>query len=81
MIKYKSEENYYNVLKRGSYIFSIKDYTYIFTKQEWDEIPIVNNQPSFNVVSQYLQIETFEEDGVVKRRWIVTDVPPEIQDE
>ena len=58
-------------------VFGIKNYSYFMTYEEYDDIPFVNSQPAFDANSQYLTIETFEEDDTLKRRWVVTDTEPE----
>lgn len=51
----------------------IRDYTYFMSYQELEEAPFVNEQPNFDLQTQELLIENFEEEGVFKRRWVVVD--------
>lgn len=74
MIKlYKIDNGYVEALQLYPYVFSIRNYTYFFTKEEWAAMPFTNTQPAFNPDTHDLVVEDYEEDDVVKRRWIVTE--------
>lgn len=69
---FKTDEGYDALLAQYPYVFSIRNYTYFFTKEEWAAIPITNTPPAFNPETQDLLLEEYEDSGVVKRRWVVS---------
>lgn len=73
----KGTEKHDESLALYPYVFSVKNYAYFFSKEEWESIPFTNKQPDFNPASQFLQVETYEENNELKNRWIVTNFPPE----
>lgn len=70
---YKTDEEYGQALQLYPYVFSVRNYAYFFTRQEWDDMPFTNTQPAFNPETQDLVVEEYEENDSVKRRWIVTE--------
>jgi hypothetical protein len=78
IVIYKSQaEEFAAALQTFPYVFSIRDYAYFFTRQEWNSIQVTNVQPVFNADTQDLVIEEYELNSEVKRRWIVIDKQPE----
>lgn len=69
---YKTDVGYAEALQTYPYVFSVRNYAYFFTRQEWADMPFTNTQPSFNPETQDLVVEEYEDGDVVNRRWIVT---------
>ena len=78
---YKSNPEYAEALKVYPYVFSIRNYGYFFSREDWNAIQFTNVQPTFNPETEDLLVEEYEEDDVVKRRWVVEPKPPEPEDE
>lgn len=68
---YKTAPEYAEALQIYPYVFSIRNYTYFFTRQEWNDMPFTNSQPAFDPSSEDLTVEEYEENDTVKRRWII----------
>ena len=78
IVIYKSQAvQYAQALETYPYVFSIRDYGYFFTRQEWNDIQVTNVQPAFNAATHDLIIEEYEENDQVKRRWIIIEKQPE----
>ena len=74
IVIYKSQtEEYAEALETYPYVFSIRNYGYFFSREDWNAIEFTNAQPAFNPLIEDLVAEEYEESGVVKRRWIKTE--------
>lgn len=73
----KSNPQYAELVASSLIHFSIKDYGYFFTRQEWEDIPFMNQQPAFNPVSEYLEVEMEETANGLRRKWVVQNTPIE----
>lgn len=69
---YKTDEGYAQALQQYPYVFSVRNYAYFFTREQWAAMPFTNTQPAFNPETQDLVVEEYEDGYVIKRRWIVT---------
>lgn len=76
-ILYKNDPSYNTEMAKSyTYTFSVKDYTYFFTREEWNSIPTINSQPHFNPETEYLVLIEKEVNGEVVREWTVDTIPP-----
>lgn len=73
--RYNSE-----MLKAYPYTFSVKNYTYFFTREEWDAIPTLNTPPAYDPETEYLALVEQEENNGVVRRWVKDVVPPVMEE-
>lgn len=73
----KSNPQYAELVASSLIHFSVKDYGYFFTRQEWHEIPFINQQPTFNPESEYLEVEIQETPNGLRRLWVVQNTPIE----
>lgn len=79
-IVYKSNPNYWHIMQEANaYTFSVKDYTYFYSREEWEAIPTINQQPVFNPETEYLLLQEIEQNGQVVRQWVKDIIPPEEQ--
>lgn len=73
----KSNPQYAELVASSLIHFSIKDYGYFFTREQWAEIPFMNQQPAFNPTSEYLEVTMTETPDGLRRQWIVSPIPIE----
>jgi hypothetical protein len=73
---FKSNRRYAELVGSSPIHFSVKNYGFFMTPEEWRQIPILNAQPSVGE-GQYLNLIMLEVNGQLRRQWVVEEVPPE----
>jgi hypothetical protein len=66
-----------DAIKAFPVVFSVKNYGYFYTLEAFQAIPFINQQPSFNATTQYLEVRLIETVQGVRQEWFVSELPVE----
>lgn len=75
----KSNPEYPALVASSPIHYSVGDYGFFLTPEEWRQIPIINSQPSITT-NQYLNLVMVEVGGQLSRQWIVEETFTEISE-
>jgi hypothetical protein len=73
----KSNPEYPRLVASSPIHFSVKDYGFFLTPEEWRNVPIINEQPSTQE-GQFLNLVMVDVDGQLRREWVVVEVFEEV---
>lgn len=65
-------QEYQDLYSQCKDIRRVGEYGYLMTDEQWQNIPFVNQVPSFNSEIEELNVEMFDDGNGLKRRWVVT---------